>query len=319
MTRASPSRFDERAPGSLKQMERTRFLEQSALKSLLPSTVSWAQLEPGSLDVRYRLVDEASLRVSSRSVNLAVRFTAEIEPNRILVATIASPRSPAHLFGAPCESAAVAVCRGEIDIRTSGFITIDGIALDLDGFQSQFPDSPDASDLAKNLNRDGILRNPLAATKLRSAIRSVCAGRVSAAHASGTVVPLLAETFDDVGAHHVERSQCLNRRFAAVRACETYMREHIDSTLTLNTLSQVARMRSRSLINAFEAITGYSPMDYLKRLRLNGVYSALRRAERTRTRIIDVAMDWGFWHMGHFTNDYRVMFGETPSETLLNN
>jgi AraC-like DNA-binding protein len=300
-------------------MQQTRFLEQSALKSLLPSSVSWAQLERGRLDVRYRLVDEAPLRVSSRTVNLAVRFTAEIEPNRVLLATIASPRSHAHLFGAPCESGAIAVCRGEIDIRTGGFITIDGVAIDVGAFQSHFPNAPDASELAEKLTRNGIMRNPSAATRLRSAVRSVCTGRVPAPLASGTVVPLLAEALDDFDDHYVERTQCLNRRFAAVRVCEAYMREHIDSPLTLGALSQVTRMRSRSLINAFEAITGYSPMDYLKRLRLSGVYTTLRRADRSETRIIDVAMDWGFWHMGHFTKDYRAMFGHTPSETLLEN
>ena len=56
-------------------------------------------------------------------------------------------------------------------------------------------------------------------------------------------------------------------------------------------------------------------MVYLKALRLNGVRKALSAAERDRMRIIDVAMDWGFEHMGHFAADYRAMFGERPSET----
>ena len=62
---------------------------------------------------------------------------------------------------------------------------------------------------------------------------------------------------------------------------------------------------------------GFSPMDYLKRLRLTSVRSALLRADPRAMRVIDVAMDWGFGHMGHFAHDYRVMFGEAPSQTLL--
>lgn len=275
-------------------------------------------MERGTLDVSYQLVDEAPLRLSSRTINLAVRITAEVESNRIAVATIASPRAHAHWFGAPCESGAIAVTRGELDIRTGGLATVDAIAIDANDLQSKFPDSPDASDLAERLSRSGVMWNPSAATRIRAAIRSVCSGTAPAHLASGTIVALLADTLDDFDAHHVERTQCLNRRFAAVRACEAYMREHVDSTLTLSELSRITRMRSRSLINAFEAITGYSPMDYLKRLRLNGAYTRLRSADRAQTRIIDVAMDWGFWHMGHFTKDYRSMFGETPSETLLN-
>ncbi len=94
------------------------------------------------------------------------------------------------------------------------------------------------------------------------------------------------------------------------------MREHLAAELTLLRLSQVSGMRVRSLINAFEAVTGLSPMVYLKRLRLSGARQSLRHANKMQTRIIDVATDWGFWHMGHFAATYRAMFGETPSETL---
>jgi AraC family ethanolamine operon transcriptional activator len=94
------------------------------------------------------------------------------------------------------------------------------------------------------------------------------------------------------------------------------MRENLDKTLTLLDLSRYCGMRSRSLVNAFEAITGFSPMDYLKRLRLSAVRRTLLRTDRSSTQIMRVAMDWGFWHMGHFSKDYRTMFGELPSQTL---
>jgi AraC family ethanolamine operon transcriptional activator len=57
-------------------------------------------------------------------------------------------------------------------------------------------------------------------------------------------------------------------------------------------------------------------MAYFKRERLSGVRQALQRPHPAPIRVIDVATAWGFWHMGHFTTDYREMFGESPSETL---
>ena len=42
----------------------------------------------------------------------------------------------------------------------------------------------------------------------------------------------------------------------------------------------------------------------------------LRGADPSRTRIADVANEWGFWHMGQLAADYRRHFGENPSETL---
>ena len=37
------------------------------------------------------------------------------------------------------------------------------------------------------------------------------------------------------------------------------------------------------------------------------------------TKILNIANDWGFWHMGQFAADYKSLFGELPSETLHSN
>lgn len=80
------------------------------------------------------------------------------------------------------------------------------------------------------------------------------------------------------------------------------MREHIDEAISLLDLSRACGMRSRSLINAFKAIAGLSPMDYLKRIRLTAVRNALLRADPRSTRVIDVAMESGFWAYGPLRN-----------------
>jgi AraC family ethanolamine operon transcriptional activator len=42
----------------------------------------------------------------------------------------------------------------------------------------------------------------------------------------------------------------------------------------------------------------------------------LSNAESEDTLVKTVALDHGFWHFGNFSQDYRKLFGETPSETL---
>jgi AraC family transcriptional regulator, ethanolamine operon transcriptional activator len=299
-------------------VEHTASIEESKLVSLVNSSLTWAQLERGTLDVAYRVLAVPPLVVSTRTVNLACQVRANLEPGRVITGIVESPRAGALWLGHQVDSEMLAVGRTELDIRTTGPSTVLGIAVDQNQLQSRFPDSLDASDVMEGLGRDGAVRNASATTRIRKAIHSICANPARPPQSiTGTLIPLLAETLKTLDRYSVERSECSKRRFAAVRACERYMRENLTASVTILDLSRFSGMRARSLINAFEAITGLSPMDYLKRLRLSEVRRALLRADRRRTRVINVAMDWGFWHMGHFARDYRAMFGEAPSQTLL--
>ena len=72
----------------------------------------------------------------------------------------------------------------------------------------------------------------------------------------------------------------------------------------------------RSLQRGFRELMGVSPKEYLLARRLSGVHRTLRHAHPARTRVADVANEWGFWHMGQLAADYRRHFGQKPSETL---
>lgn len=298
------------------RLQHTALIDHSALVSLITSSISWAQLERGKLDVAYRVVAAPPLVISSRTLNLATQLQARLAPNKTAIATIEAPRPGTRWFGQDVDTHSFAVCRDELDLRMTGSSTALAIAIDESELQSRFPDSLDASDLIQSLNHSGVSRNPLASLRLRKAIRWACSTEATPQSITGALIPLLAAALKSFDGHSVERTPFTQRRFAAVRACERYMRENLDRSLTILDLSRICGMRARSLINAFEAVTGLSPMDYLKRLRLTEVRRSLLRADHSRTRIINVATDWGFWHMGHFARDYRAMFGESPSRTL---
>jgi len=71
----------------------------------------------------------------------------------------------------------------------------------------------------------------------------------------------------------------------------------------------------RSLDRAFQECFGVGPKRYLLNLNLTQVRRRLKSAPRG-TNVVDIANDWGFWHMGDFAREYRRMFCELPSETL---
>lgn len=74
-----------------------------------------------------------------------------------------------------------------------------------------------------------------------------------------------------------------------------------------------------TLQNLFMWKYGITPMAYLKRARLNDVRKVLRSATPEKLKVSDVANQKSFWHMGQFAADYRMLFGELPSDTLRKN
>ena len=81
-------------------------------------------------------------------------------------------------------------------------------------------------------------------------------------------------------------------------------------------LSDAVEVSDRSIRRASQAWCGLSPLSLVKIRRLHGARRALRRANPQSKRVIDVAVRWGFTHMGRFAGDYNTLFGKRPSDTL---
>lgn len=72
----------------------------------------------------------------------------------------------------------------------------------------------------------------------------------------------------------------------------------------------------RSLHYAFQDVAGMSPATWLRRIRLNEVHKTLYRSSPGEVQVKGVAMKNGFFHVGHFGQQYKRLFGCMPSETL---
>jgi AraC-like DNA-binding protein len=94
-----------------------------------------------------------------------------------------------------------------------------------------------------------------------------------------------------------------------------YMEANLHSAIGLTEVVKAAGVPGRTLLKHFESFRGMSPMRYLRAARLERVHEALLHAEDSET-VADLAMTWGFSHMGRFSREYRLRFGEKPSATL---
>jgi AraC family ethanolamine operon transcriptional activator len=108
----------------------------------------------------------------------------------------------------------------------------------------------------------------------------------------------------------------LRQRDRAIKKIKEFLTEFPDVPPTITDLCEVAQVSERTLEYAFQERYEMTPNTYLRYYRLNGVHKSLRAADTASTTVTKVATDWGFWHFGHFTSNYRKLFGQLPSDTL---
>ena len=101
----------------------------------------------------------------------------------------------------------------------------------------------------------------------------------------------------------------------AVRRAEAYFHANLTEVVTLSDLAREAGCSARSLQLAFQEARGMTPMEALRRGRLDGARQALKRAD-SDTSVTDVALQFGFSNLGRFANLYQRTFGEKPFQTL---
>ena len=103
-----------------------------------------------------------------------------------------------------------------------------------------------------------------------------------------------------------------SRNWRLVSAARELMEASPDCPLSVAELCARLGMSRRTIQYAFEDVLDMNPASYLRAVRLAHVRKDLLGAGS----VTEAATRWGFWHFGHFSNDYREQFGELPSETL---
>ena len=122
---------------------------------------------------------------------------------------------------------------------------------------------------------------------------------------------LLAEDW-----HAIEEEPALPSDYA-LKHTEEYIRAHLDTAITRDDLADRTGVSIRSLSRAFEKKYGMGPMAFVRQRRLDACYTQLLGSEPDTITVTDVAMSFGFGHLGKFAIAYKKAFGESPSASLI--
>jgi AraC-like DNA-binding protein len=93
-----------------------------------------------------------------------------------------------------------------------------------------------------------------------------------------------------------------------------FMHANMHQPLTLSAVAQATGISVRSLQYGYRRFRNTTPLAYLREIRLEAAQAELS-SPLNMLSIKDVALKWGFTHMGHFAARYRAAYGETPSVT----
>lgn len=103
---------------------------------------------------------------------------------------------------------------------------------------------------------------------------------------------------------------------AQVRKAMEYMRQHISEPIRPSQVARHCGVSLRSLQAGFQRDLGTSPGQWLRAERLDRVHAILASAAPGSLAVTDVALQWGFFHLGEFAARFKERFGEKPSSVL---
>ena len=102
---------------------------------------------------------------------------------------------------------------------------------------------------------------------------------------------------------------------STVRTVEEFIEANWEKPIDIEAMSAVAKVSARSLFRQFQKDRGYSPADFAKRIRLDHARAMLEQSGGEAS-VTQIALKCGFQNPGHFARDFRLAFGELPSEVL---
>ena len=104
--------------------------------------------------------------------------------------------------------------------------------------------------------------------------------------------------------------------FDHARRAETYIIDNLQEPMSAADIAKASNISYPTLYRAFIKYNNTTPMQFVRQRRLEAVHKELMAAVPSQATVTEVAMKYGFWHLGQFSVAYKKAFGEKPSETL---
>jgi AraC-like DNA-binding protein len=124
-----------------------------------------------------------------------------------------------------------------------------------------------------------------------------------------TVFPNTARTDPTIEDRHDAHPDTLRRAIA-------FIDENAHTDITITDIAAAVSVTSRAVQLAFRRHLATTPMQYLRRVRLERAHRDLLAADPASQTVTGIACRWGFPSVSRFSAFYRQVYGVPPSRTL---
>lgn len=95
-----------------------------------------------------------------------------------------------------------------------------------------------------------------------------------------------------------------------------YVERNLKLELSPEALARQACLSLRALYTLFDRQLGVTPKRYVRQRKLERIHACLKDKSCTVRSVTELAVEYGFTHLGRFADTYRQQFGELPSDTI---
>jgi AraC-like DNA-binding protein len=135
-------------------------------------------------------------------------------------------------------------------------------------------------------------------------------------HVSRLLAAVTLSTFPTDAKAPMSRHDRIDDKPVLLRRAVEFMDSNVADDIALADIAEAIHVTPRAVQYMFRKHLDTTPLQHLRRIRLQHAHQDLLRGDRMHDSVTAIAARWGFMHSGRFAVLYRETYGQSPHVTL---
>lgn len=135
-------------------------------------------------------------------------------------------------------------------------------------------------------------------------------------HATRLLAAVTLSTFPNTAIAEGRPQDRTDTHPVLLRRAVEFLEANAAADISIGDVADAVHITPRAVQYMFRRHLDTTPMQHLRRVRLDYAHRDLVEGDRRSTTVTAVAAKWGFAHTGRFAVQYRQAYGRSPHETL---